>query len=116
MPHGPDEQPKLTHVSRFTQLRCVGFWHEQEAIRDTELCEQHPTPPNLGISLDCVPLQEKSQRNLAIKAVVFPDQSNEGSVGRDFEGFVPVEGGPAVRPDDMEALKRMMAKKPGRKR
>lgn len=51
---------------------------------------------------------EKNQRNLAIKAVVFPDQSNEGSVGTAFEGFVEVEGGPTVRKADMKALERMM--------
>ena len=54
---------------------------------------------------------EKSQRNLAIKAVAFPDPSNEGSVGYEFEGFIVSEGGPAIKEPDMVEIKRLMAKK-----
>lgn len=53
---------------------------------------------------------EKSQRNLAIKAVAFPHPSNEGSVGREFEGFVPCDGGPQIKPADMAAIRKMMQK------
>ncbi len=58
---------------------------------------------------------EKSQRNLAIKAVAFPTPSNEGSVGREFEGFVPCEGGPTIKPADLAAVKRLMQKEKQRK-
>jgi len=54
---------------------------------------------------------ERSQRNLAIKAVAFPDPSNEGSVGYEFEGFIVSDGGPIIKPDDMAEIKKLMAKK-----
>jgi len=54
---------------------------------------------------------EKSQRNLAIKAVTFPDPADEGSVGYEFEGFVVCEGGPTVKPKDMEMVKKLMERK-----
>jgi serine/threonine protein kinase len=57
---------------------------------------------------------EKSQRNLAIKAVAFPDPSNEGSVGYEFEGFTVAEGGPnaclRIKDSDMVEIKRLVAK------
>jgi len=54
---------------------------------------------------------EKSQRNLAIKAVAFPDPSDEGSVGYDFEGFVVSDGGPTIKPKDMAMVKALMNKR-----
>lgn len=54
---------------------------------------------------------EKSQRNLAIKAVAVPDPSNEGSVGYEFEGFVMSEGGPTIKPRDMEMIRQLSQKK-----
>jgi len=57
---------------------------------------------------------EKSQRNLAIKAVAFPDPSNDGSVGYDFEGFTVADGGPdaclRIKDSDMVEIKRLVAK------
>jgi len=53
---------------------------------------------------------EKSQRNLAIKSVAFPDPSNEGSVGYEFEGFIVSENPLTIKPNDMDEIKRMMAK------
>jgi serine/threonine protein kinase len=54
---------------------------------------------------------EKSQRNLAIKAVAVPDPSNEGSVGYEFEGFVMSEGGPTIKPKDMEMIRQLTQKR-----
>lgn len=51
---------------------------------------------------------DKSQRNLAIKAVAFPDQTNEGSVGHVFDGFVECEGGPTIREKDMAAVRALI--------
>lgn len=54
---------------------------------------------------------EKSQRNLAIKAVAVPDPSDEGSVGYEFEGFVMSEGGPTIKPKDMKMIRQLQQKR-----
>jgi len=53
---------------------------------------------------------EKSQRNLAIKSVAFPDPSNEGSVGVEFEGFVMSEVPLTIKPNDLAEIRRMSTK------
>ena len=54
---------------------------------------------------------ERSQRNLAIKSIAFPDDSTDGAVGTTFDGFVVVEGGPTIRPDDMAAIEKLMQRR-----